>query len=77
MPLLATSEKFTDDAYDFIAKLGDKKKNTAHAATRSVPSWVISAFLIRKNTPLYLLNLIARLSCASLYYLSLYIGKLS
>lgn len=24
--LLATAEKFTDEAYDFIAKLGDKRK---------------------------------------------------
>jgi hypothetical protein len=25
--LLATAEKFTDDAYDFIAKLGDRRKS--------------------------------------------------
>jgi hypothetical protein len=54
--LLATAEKFTDDAYDFIQKLGIIEKDTAPAWNRSEAHWDINASHIKKSIRLYLLN---------------------
>jgi len=66
--LLATAEKFTDDAYDFIAKLGDTRKGYRVCRDPERDSMGYKCIPYKKNILSYLLNLIQRLLSVNLFF---------
>jgi hypothetical protein len=58
--LLATAEKFSDDVYDFISKLGDSRKRYRVCRDHERQLLGYKCILIRKNILLYFSNLMTK-----------------
>ena len=73
--LLAAAEKFSDDVYDFIAKLADHRKGYRPCRDPERDTMGYKCISYKKNIPSHLLSLIQRLLFASLSFQKEYIGN--
>jgi hypothetical protein len=73
--LLATAEKFTDEAYDYIAKLADSHKGYRICRDPERSALGFKCIPYKRNTQSYLLNWILKLSFVNLSYRKEFIGK--